>query len=63
MTAADCFCRGAGLCEDCSGHTCAGLCTCDHDGAPQTQAEVTSGHVNPSTTRLDAWTARQELRR
>jgi hypothetical protein len=33
------------------------------DGAPQTQAEVTSGYVNPSQERLDAWAEKQALRR
>ena len=61
--ASACYCRGAGICDN-NHHICED-CTCDHDGAPQTRSEVTTGygHVNPSTTRLDAWTARQELNR
>lgn len=59
----NCYCRGAGTCPDCGGHICAGQCTCNHDGAPQTQAETTAGHVNPSTARLEAWANKQELTR
>lgn len=33
------------------------------DGAPQTQAEVTSGYVNPSQERMAAWEAKQAARR
>ena len=54
-----CYCRGAGTCEECGGHTCAGGCTCNLDGAPQNNF----GWVNPSPTRLDAWTQKQELTR
>lgn len=63
MITTDCYCRGAAICEN--GHHICTDCTCDVDGTPQTQAEVTSGfgHINPSTARLDAWTARQELNR
>ena len=60
----DCYCRGAGICDN-NHHICES-CSCDeHDGAPQTREEVTSGygHANPSQARLDAWTERQELRR
>ena len=57
---ADCYCRGAAICD--AGHHVCTDCTCNVDGAPQTQA-TGYGHVNPSQTRLDAWTARQELRR
>ena len=38
-----CYCRGAGICEDCGGHVCKGGCTCQADGAPQTQESVTTG--------------------
>jgi len=33
------------------------------DGAPLTQAEVTSGYVNPSQERMAAWEAKQAARR
>lgn len=62
MTTASCYCRGAGVCDTCNGHACAGHCTCNLDGAPQQQL-TSYGHANPSQTRLDAWTARQEARR
>jgi len=44
-----CYCRGAGHCDDCGGHTCTGGCTCNHDGAPQTQELVTAGWA-PTTS-------------
>lgn len=60
-TKGKCYCGGLYLCEDCGGDVC--LCTCDIDGAPQTQAEVTSGYVNPTQARLDAWREKQEAMR
>lgn len=33
------------------------------DGAPLTREEVTSGYVNPSRERMDAWLNKQELTR
>lgn len=54
-----CYCRGVGTCYTCGGHECAGQCTCNRDGAPQNNY----GWVNPSPTRLDAWTQKQELTR
>jgi hypothetical protein len=56
-----CFCGKLYTCDDCGGDVCD--CTCDIDGAPHSQEAVTAGHVNPSQARMDAWTARQELRR
>jgi hypothetical protein len=58
-----CYCRGAGTCEDCGGHTCNGFCTCELDGAPQTQEAVTAGYVNPSVAREAAWAEKQGLTR
>lgn len=57
--ATNCYCRGNGVCDTCDGHTCTGGCTCQIDGAPQNNY----GWVNPSPTRLDAWTQKQEARR
>lgn len=57
---ADCYCRGQATCEN--GHHVCTNCTCNVDGAPPEQS-TGYGHVNPSQTRLDAWTARQELRK
>lgn len=49
---ADCYCRGAGICDN-NHHICED-CTCDlHNDAPQTARYE---HANPST-------ARQELRK
>jgi hypothetical protein len=56
-----CYCGGHYRCETCRLDVC--YCACRTDGAPQTQAEVTSGHVNPSTARLEAWANKQELTR
>lgn len=56
-----CFCGQLYTCEDCGGDVC--LCTCDIDGAPQTQAESTAGYVNPSQAKLDAWAEKLEARR
>lgn len=56
-----CFCGQLYTCEECGGDVC--QCTCDIDGAPQTQAQVTSGHVNPSQARLQAWAQKVELTR
>jgi hypothetical protein len=58
---AQCYCRESMFCEDCDRHVCG--CVCEKDGAPQTQAEVTAGWVNPSPTRLEAWRQKQELTR
>ncbi len=58
-----CYCRGAGTCDTCGGHNCTGGCTCNLDGAPQTQEQVTAGWVNPSTAREAAWREKQELTR
>lgn len=57
-----CYCRGVNVCPDCEQHACT-QCECDKDGAPQTQAEVTSVYINPSTARLNAWEEKQELTR
>ena len=57
-----CYCGSRYNCEDCHHDVC--LCTCEKDGAPQTQEEVTAGgYVNPSTARLAAWEEKQELTR
>ena len=56
-----CYCGRLYQCDDCGGDVC--NCTCERDGAPQTQAEVTAGYVNPSTARLEAWANKQELTR
>lgn len=58
-----CYCRNAGICPDCGGHTCNGFCVCEFDGAPLTQEAVTAGYVNPSPARMDAWHEKQELTR
>lgn len=58
---APCYCGRLYTCEDCAADVCA--CTCEVDGAPQTQAEVTSGHVNPSQARIEAWQNKMELTR
>lgn len=57
----DCYCRGAGICDR-NHHICED-CTCEHDGTPQTQEQVTAGHVNPSRERMAAWQEKQELTR
>lgn len=54
-----CYCGDRYRCEDCHKDVC--FCICETDGAPQTREEVTSGWVNPSTTRLEAWANKQEL--
>ncbi|MDQ0241229.1 hypothetical protein [Arthrobacter bambusae] len=46
-----------GICQDCGG------VTEDFDGAPMTQAEVTSGYVNPSQERMAAWQNKMAARR
>jgi len=56
-----CYCRGTAVCG--AGHHICTDCTCDVDGAPQTQAEVTAGYVNPSQARQDAWAEKLELTR
>ncbi|QFG09596.1 hypothetical protein HYQ00_gp52 [Arthrobacter phage TripleJ] len=56
-----CYCGGNYRCQDCRRDVC--YCNCEHDGTPDTQAEVTAGHVNPSTARLEAWAQKQELTR
>ena len=56
-----CFCGQLYTCEECGGDVC--QCTCDIDGAPHAQAEVTAGYVNPSQAKRDAWTQRLEARR
>lgn len=54
-------CRGLYPCDDCGDCPC--NCECRTDGAPQTRAESTAGHVNPTQARLDAWQTKQELTR
>jgi hypothetical protein len=54
-----CYCGGHYRCGDCRQDVC--FCICEKDGTPLTQAEVTAGHVNPSTARLEAWANKQEL--
>lgn len=61
MSDSPCYCGRLYPCEDCGGDVC--NCQCRTDGAPQTQAEVTSGYVNPSQARIDAWTQKLELTR
>lgn len=61
MTPDQCYCRGAGICDN-NHHICEG-CTCDHDGAPQTREVTTAGWVNPSPARLEAWNEKLELTR
>lgn len=61
MSATDCYCRGAGICDR-NHHICEG-CTCGHDGAPQTQESVTTGYAIPSRERIAAWQEKQELTR
>ena len=56
-----CYCGGHYRCEKCRRDVC--YCSCATDGAPQTQAEVTFGYVNPSIARLEAWANKQELTR
>jgi hypothetical protein len=56
-----CYCGRLYTCEDCGSDVC--QCTCELDGAPQTQAEVTAGYVNPSQARQDAWALKLELTR
>lgn len=56
-----CYCGRLYDCEDCGGDVC--QCTCDVDGAPQTQAEVTTGYMNPAIAQLEAWANKQELKR
>jgi hypothetical protein len=59
MSPDQCFCRGAGICDN-NHHICED-CTCDHDGAPQ--ETPTYGHVNATQTRLDAWQTKWRLTR
>lgn len=56
-----CYCGGHYRCEDCRRDVC--FCSCEKDGTPHTQAEVTSGYVNASTARLEAWANKRELTR
>lgn len=56
-----CFCGRLYDCEDCGGDVCA--CTCETDGAPQTQAEVTAGYTHPARPGIDAWAEKEELTR
>jgi len=56
-----CYCGRLYTCDDCGRDVC--QCSCERDGAPQTQAETTAGYVNPSTARLEAWANKQELTR
>ena len=56
-----CFCGGHYRCEDCRRDIC--FCACEQDGAPQTQAETTSGYVNPSAAKEAAWNEKLELTR
>ena len=56
-----CYCGGHYRCDTCRHDVC--YCTCQRDGAPHTQAEVTAGYVNPSQARMDAWTQKLELTR
>lgn len=56
-----CYCGGHYRCDTCRHDVC--YCTCKADGAPQTQAEVTAGYVNPSQARQDAWNQKLELTR
>lgn len=56
-----CYCGRLYDCEDCGGDVC--NCQCRTDGAPQTQEAVTSGYVNPTYARLEAWVQKQELRK
>lgn len=56
-----CYCGDRYRCEDCHHDVC--FCTCEKDGAPQTQAEVTGGYVNPTQARMAAWDEKQELTR
>lgn len=58
MSPDQCFCRGAGICDN-NHHICEN-CTCGHDGAPQT---TTAGWVNPSPAREAAWLEKQEANR
>lgn len=55
--ATNCYCRGNAICPSCDKHRCTGQCHCD-----DTQ-QTAAGHVNPSPTRLQAWTQHQEARR
>lgn len=56
-----CYCGDRYRCDDCHRDVC--FCTCEVDGAPQTQAEVTGGYVNPTQARMAAWDEKQELTR
>ena len=56
-----CYCGRLYTCEDCGGDVCA--CTCEVDGAPQTQAETTAGYVNPSAAKQAAWLQKVALTR
>lgn len=54
-----CYCGGHYRCDKCRHDVC--FCICDADGTPQTREEVTSGYVNPSTARIEAWAEKQGL--
>lgn len=56
-----CYCGGHYRCDQCRHDVC--FCTCNVDGTPETRAEVTAGHVNPSQARQDAWAQKLELTR
>lgn len=57
-----CYCGDRYRCEDCHHDVC--FCTCEKDGAPQTQAEVTAGgRSNPDIDHLNAWQEKWELTR
>ena len=58
-TTQPCYCGRLYTCDDCGGDVC--NCTCDVDGAPQTQP--VAGYVNPSQARLNAWQEKLELTR
>ena len=56
-----CYCGRLYPCENCGGDVC--NCQCVTDGAPYSREAVTSGYINPTQARTDAWQERQELRR
>lgn len=55
-----CYCGGHYRCEECRRDVC--FCACKTDGAPHSREAVTSGYVNPTQARLDAWAKKQEAR-
>lgn len=58
-----CYCRGFGTCDTCEQHVCTGDCTCGTDPTPNTREAVTSGYVNPTQARTEAWQQKQEATR